>query len=346
MQKSVFFVISRINKHIINIKIYVMKTIKEKTFRINKVRMGEEYWELYPKGEDKPILLRIKDVYGMLPPVWKFPWQSHELRLKYLVGKFIVYAEMDGCILFNLSEDQYSDEMKKEVERVQKIEANYVAMKEEYKASIVTQLAEYLKRVPVVLDIEDEIGNLPVCWSRYLKMYLPMQYEDDDKKQRLFLLYWLVKIANRLYKRHVDTDSSLSVTFALVDFINGNSFLPARGDFSAEVVLQQTEDDPKFKNVLSLYFEVKQELNRVLLPMPKRLEIYLIQTIIDLLVAYAQDAAELCCKRPRDFWGETINTDNEAYRHLIYAMKLPQFSSLIVEKKFTVDEIERFNSRL
>ncbi len=321
-----------------------MKTIKEKTFRINKVRMGEEYWELYPKGEDKPILLRIKDVYGMLPPVWKFPWQSHELRLKYLVGKFIVYAEMDGLVLFNIPESKYSDEMKKELARIKKIEAEYAVFEKEYRDSVKTQLAEYLPKVQAVADIEDEIGNLPVCWSRYLKMFLFMQYGNKEEQQRLFLLYWLVIIANRLYKRHVDVESSLSVVFAAGDLKVKNF---ATDELSEELV-KQIEEKPEFRNdrAFALYFEIKQELNRVLPPAPKRLEVYLVQVIGQLLEAYAYDAAELHCKRPRDFWGDTTNTDNEAYRYMVCEMKLPQFSSLIVEKKFTVDEIERFNSRL
>ena len=170
--------------------------------------------------------------------------RCHELKLKELVGKFIIYIEMDGCILFNLSEDQYSDEMKKEVERVQKIEAAYVTVKEEYRASVSTQLAEYLSQVPAVTDIEDEICKLAVCWYRYLKMFLPMQYGNKEEQQRLFLLYWLVTIANRLYKRHVDIEASLSVVFASGDFKIKNLIT----DDLCENLVQQIEGDLEYRN--------------------------------------------------------------------------------------------------
>ena len=319
-----------------------MEIIKAKNFRIKKVKKVDGYWELYPKGFDEPLRIKAENVYGKLPPVWKFPWQCHELKLKELVGKFIIYIEMDGCILFNLSEDQYSDEMKKEVERVQKIEAAYVTVKEEYRASVSTQLAEYLSQVPAVTDIEDEISKLPVCWSRYLKMFLHMQYGSTEEQQRLFLLYWLVTIANRLYKRHVDVESSMDVAFASVEFKLKNFATEEIFDITAQLI----EENPKFQNsmVYALYFEIKQELNRILPKAPQRLKVYLIQIIAQLLENYADDAAELHCKRLRDFWGDTVNTDNEAYRYLIEKMKLPQFSSLIVENQYSQEQIERFNN--
>lgn len=319
-----------------------MEIIKAKNFRIKKVKKVDGYWELYPKGFDEPLRIKAENVYGKLPPVWKFPWQCHELKLKELVGKFIIYIEMDGCILFNLSEDQYSDEMKKEVERVQKIEAAYVTVKEEYRASVSTQLAEYLSQVPAVTDIEDEISKLPVCWLRYLKMFLHMQYGSTEEQQRLFLLYWLVTIANRLYKRHVDVESSMGVVFASGDFKIKNLIT----DDLCENLVQQIEGDLEYRNdeVFALYFEIKQEVNRVLPPAPKRLEIYLVQVVGQLLEAYADDATELHCKRARDFWGDTINTDNEAYRYMVGNMKLPKFSSLIVENQYSQEQIERFNN--
>lgn len=321
-----------------------METIEEKTFRIKKIRKNGGYWELYPKESKRPLRIKVDMVYGNLPPVWKFPWQCHMLKLKSLVDRYIIHAEMDGRVLFDIPEDKYSDEMKKELARIKKIEAEYAVFEKEYRDSVKTQLAEYLPKVQAVADIEDEIGKLSVCWLRYLKMFLFMQYGNKEEQQRLFLLYWLVIIANRLYKRHVDVESSLSVVFAVGDLKVKNF---ATDELSEELV-KQIEEKPEFRNdrAFALYFEIKQELNRVLPPAPKRLEVYLVQVIGQLLEAYAYDAAELHCKRPRDFWGDTTNTDNEAYRYMVCEMKLPQFSSLIVEKKFTVDEIERFNSRL
>ena len=46
-----------------------MNTIKEKTFRIKKVKKVDGYWELYPKGFDEPLRIKAENVYGKLPPV-------------------------------------------------------------------------------------------------------------------------------------------------------------------------------------------------------------------------------------------------------------------------------------
>lgn len=157
------------------------------------------------------------------------------------------------------------------------------------------------------------------------------------------MLYWLIDIANRLYKRHVDLESSLSIAFASVEF-------SIKANVSAELseaMVQELENTPEFKDeeAFATYFEAKQELQRVLPPAEKRLEIYLNKVVNQLLGAYADDAAKLHCKRQRDIWGGTIDTDHEAYRYLIEKMKLPQFSSLIVENQYSKEQIERFNNR-
>lgn len=319
-----------------------MEIIKAKNFRIKKVEKVEGYWELYPKDGKKPLRLKTDLVYGKLPPVWKFPWQSHRLKLKVLLDRFIVGAEMDGVILFEIPEEKYSPEAKQALAEKREMDKKIEAYEMEYVDSVKLQLNEYLPMVPPVKDVEDEISKLPVCWSRYLKMFLHMQYGSTEEQQRLFLLYWLVTIANRLYKRHVDVESSMDVAFASVEFELKNFATEEIFDITAQLI----EENPKFQNsmVYALYFEIKQELNRILPKAPQRLKVYLIQIIAQLLENYAADAAELHCKRPRDFWGDTVNTDNEAYRYLIEKMKLPQFSSLIVENQYSQEQIERFNN--
>ena len=151
-----------------------MEIIKAKNFRIKKVKKVDEYWELYPKDGKKPLRLKTDLVYGKIPPVWKFPWQSHKLKLKVLVDKFIVFAEMDGRVLFEISEDQYSEKMKQEVQYTQRIEEEWQAHVKEYRASVKAQLLAFLPKVPTVINIEDEISKFPVCWSNYLKIFLPM----------------------------------------------------------------------------------------------------------------------------------------------------------------------------
>lgn len=312
---------------------------KEQSFQIKKIGETQKDWLLYAKGQDKPFELPKERVYGNLPPVWKFPWQNHTLNIK-TVANYAVYAEMDGLILFNLSEEQYPEKIKKEVERLRKIEEEYARAQQEYADSLKTQLAEYLPQVPSVSEIEDSIFQLPVCWQLYLKMLLPLQYQDSDSQQRLNLMYWLVTIVNRLYKRHVDTESILDVGWASINFMVHHWAVYDLTD----ILVDEIEQNPNHRNseAFAFYFEVRAELRRVLPQAPQRLEVKLIQTICRLLEAYADDLALLQRRRPYTLLGQTTTTDKESYRALRQEMKLPKFKSLIIEKAFDNQDIEQF----
>lgn len=77
-----------------------------KNYQIKKIELDGKYWVLYPKNEKCLIKLPVKIVYGNLPPVRKLPWQCHDLELK-LRGKFVVFACMDGLILFDIPKEEY-----------------------------------------------------------------------------------------------------------------------------------------------------------------------------------------------------------------------------------------------
>ena len=77
-----------------------------KNYKIKKIELDGKYWVLYPKNEKCLIKLPVKIVYGNLPPVRKLPWHCHDLELK-LLGKFVVYANMDGLVLFDIPKKEY-----------------------------------------------------------------------------------------------------------------------------------------------------------------------------------------------------------------------------------------------
>ena len=77
-----------------------------KNYKIKKIKLDGKYWVLYPKNEKCLIKLPVEIVYGNLPPVRKLPWQCHDLELK-LMGKFVVFACMDGLILFDIPKEEY-----------------------------------------------------------------------------------------------------------------------------------------------------------------------------------------------------------------------------------------------
>lgn len=309
--------------------------LKEGSFKIKKIEETDENWLLYPKDSKNPIKIPKNRVYGKLPPVWKFPWRYHCLSIRTVFG-FVAYAEMDGLILFDVPEEQYPENVKKEVARVRKIEETYAQLQKEYHDLLKKDLAKYLSSVPKVKELEDSISELPVCWRLYLKMLLPMQYQTSDSLQRLTLVYWLVTIANRLYKRHVNTDALLDISWASLDFRVRNWLTYDLND----LLVSEIENSPDHRNskAFAFYYETRDELRRVLPSAPLRLEIYLVQTICRMLEVYADDMALLDRRRPTHL-GEPSSEDSEAYYWLRKEMEFPKFSSLIVEKQFTDEEI-------
>ena len=78
----------------------------KKNYQIKRIKHDGKYWVLYPKDETCLIKLPVEIVYGNLPPVRKLPWQCHDLELK-LLGKFVVSANMDGLVLFDIPKEEY-----------------------------------------------------------------------------------------------------------------------------------------------------------------------------------------------------------------------------------------------
>ncbi len=321
--------------------IFLPMILENESFRIKKITKTDGVWNLYPKGKKVPIKLPVDTVYGNLPPVRKLPWQCHDLTIKRVAGEYIVYAEMDGRVLFNIPKDKYPEEVKNAVRRIEKIESDYAAYQKQYADSIREQLQKLLPLLPKIDELEDEINKLPVCWRAYLKIRLPLQYESKEARQRLVLILLLAQIANRIYARHVEVDVPLAVAFSSLEF----SVCDQLSDLLEYGLADEFDNNPEQHNkqVFMLYNEAKQELERVLPPLERTLCLYLVQQIHRMLSSYSADYATLILHRPRDLWGDTVNTDNQAYRYLCAKMKLPLLSSLIIEKQFSTDDVEHFN---
>lgn len=313
--------------------------LEEKSYRIRKIKAGDRCWELYPKKSKEAIKLNAGLVGNMFRLHWKWPWQTYNLKIKVAAKKCIVYAELDGEVLFDIPEEEYPEALKKEIRRIEKIEADYTAMQQKLKDEIKKHLADFLPHVPKVDDLEDEINKLPVCWRAYLKLRLFMQYEEPEAQQRLFLTYHLVKIADRLYRRHTDANESLDIAFRSVDFAIYNQTV---GSFY-EFLLDETIKPERGEKIFALYLEAEQEIERIFPNLPKELKVYFNLLIHNMLDAYSEDYARLTCYRERDIWGDNVNTDNQAYRHLYKEMKLPKLTSLIIEKSFTTDDLKHLN---
>ena len=314
--------------------------LEEQSFKIKKIKETNENWLLYPKGAKEPIELSKERVYGKLPPIWKFPWNYHILNIK-TAANYITYAEMDGIILFDTPEEQYPEHVKKAIARIRKIDEDYEQMQKKYLDMLKAQLTEYLPQVPEVKELEDSFTELPVCWHMYLKLRLPMLYQNDDSRQRLTLMYWLITIANRLYKRHANGESDFKIGWLQIDFLIRTTAVSNLND----TLVNEIENNPDWRNnvAFTFYFEARAELRRVLPQAPSRLEVYLVRTICRLITAYAEDLATLNIYRRRGLLtGNKLYSDYQEYYWWLKDMKLPKISSLIIEKEFTDEEIAKF----
>ena len=173
--------------------------LEEKSYRIRKITKDDGCLCLYPKGSKKALKIGANLVDKDFSPKKKWPWQTYELKVKVVANKCIVFAELDGKVLFDIPEDKYPEDIKKEIRRVEKIESDYAEFQKEYTDSINAQLHDFLPKVPKVADLEDEINKLPVCWRAYFKPRLLLQYDSDDAQQRLFLMYHLGPAVSSTY---------------------------------------------------------------------------------------------------------------------------------------------------
>lgn len=301
----------------------------EVSYLIKKIRRADGWWKLYPKGSVAPIYLREEYVHHKLPPVWKFPWQGHKLKIKVVVNNFISYAEMDGVVLFDIPEEQYPDEVKKIIaenwaaDNVKRINAKY-------RKSVLEQIEKYLPQVPQVENVEEKINALPFCWRRFMQKYLFLQ-QDEKQRQKLMLLYHLVAIADNMYRRDVNCESVMDVVFAGGKYALFNLIL--NKDDAAHSMTLENDEKVIEHEAYDLYREVKAEFEQIMPQPSMRADIYLSMMICELLYMYAYDYSELICQRQRDYFGDTLENDEEDYPRLIDKMRLPRFQPIFINEK-------------
>ena len=301
-----------------------MKIIKEQDYLVKKVKKVGDNWLLYAKGKAQPICLSVADVYGKLPPVWKWPWQSHKLHLKVVLDEFICFAEMDGVVLFDTPEDKYPSDIKQRMEESLKKEAENDMKQENYRQSLIAMLQEYLPKVPAVENIEAEIEKLPVCWRRFMMMFSANLEQKNwfgsqyASRQALQLMYHLVELADRVYKRRVDDESARDVVFSCIIFSTPN-WLMGDSVFGLKIEPKQAEQD-----ACDLYKEIRTEMEKVLPKTGTKLGAYLSVLTRRFLQAYANDFAEFMCVRKYNFYGEPISDENEDYDAVAANMELPK----------------------
>lgn len=323
-----------------------MDIIKRKqSFEIRKIEESAQKWICYPKGEEKPIELDKSLVYGKVPPVWKFPWQCHKLNIS-LIGNFIKKAEMDGLILFDLPEKDFPKEVKKTLNDWRKKQEEFQAEQNLYDQGIKEKIADYVTLIDEQPDIEDEILKLPVCWRLYLKMLWLKQYQRPELKPRVLLMFKLVKLADKLYLRHVNARSRTDIfakdlSFSRIwrlDFYGYDKKL-----FDCRVNQPTLLEDEEKLGSFILFNEINTIWTEFLPPIDdEKLMLYMNYVVRTMLSSYSKDMFVLADKRTRNLSGAPISSDAAAYCMLYKKMELPCFASFVIEQSFSEDEIRTF----
>jgi len=328
-----------------------MITIENETFQIRKIRKVDGKWQCFPKEKNaQPIELDADIVYGKLPPVRKFLWQYHELHIKR-ADSFIISAEMDGLVLFDIPENQYPDDIKRELKRTEEFMQKAEQCRLAYDAKVKSEISNYLPMVKPVCDMEKEISKLLIVFRPYLKIHFYKGEKSEDAKQRLTLMYWLMVIADRLYKRHVRKgffDAAQGVLYFMVQRIDGTV------DYN-EAMVNSLVENPKYRDgqPYVLYHEITEQLHEVLPNLTnKTVEVYCNYVVREVLYLAAQDVFEMHDEEAyhsRYYSAKRVENpngiDEEIYMGRRYNMKLPQFVSFIIEKKFSSEEIEMLHNR-
>ena len=336
-------------QNIINLNTTLMITIKDESFQIRKIRKANGKWQCFPKDKNAaPIELDADIVYGTLPSVRKFPWQTHLLQIKR-ADSFIISAVMDGLVLFEIPEEKYPENIKKELEHTQKLLQEIKEFNAAYDAKVKTAISDYLPLVPAVTDMETKISELPVAMRPYLKIRLYAGDKSAETKQRLALMYWLMTIVDRLYKRHVRKgtfESANGMLYFLAHRLDGTV------DYN-EAMVENMIENPQYKDskLYVLYYEIAEQLNEVLPQLPKIVEIYCNYVVREVLYLVSQDIWEMEreeTNHPRYYSIQRKETphgiEERIYAHCRENMKLPQFVSFIMEQKFSSQEIENMHN--
>ena len=326
-----------------------MVTIKDESFQIHKILKTDGKYQCFPKDKNAaPIELDADIVYGTLPPVRKFPWQSHQLRIKR-AGSFIISAVMDGLVLFEIPEEKYPESIKRELEHTQKILQEIEKFNAAYDAKVKTAISDYLPLIPVVTDMETKISEFPVAIRPYLKIRLYAGDKSVETKQRLALMYYLMTIVDRLYKRHARKgtfESANGMLYFLAHRLDGTV------DYS-ETMVENMIENSKYKDseLFVLYYEIAEQLNEVLPQLPKIVEIYCNYVVREVLYLVSQDIWEMDreeTSHSRYYFTQRKENphgiEERIYAHCRENMKLPQFVSFIMEQKFSSQEIEKMHN--
>lgn len=214
----------------------------------------------------------------------------------------------------------------------------YEKSNQEEDKEIIAALGNYAKFFQADTTAEEKISQFHICWRVYLKMHLYLDPQDNARLQRFNLMFRLVSMAAKMYKRHIDEKDFCAITLATFKF--GSSY---PGYHTDAALIEKCCKKSDVQITLANYYEadrlIDQELPEVENALLKR---YLNHTVQKLLSVYAEDYSVLSENCKKNFRGERIFDDEKEYSIQFKLMNLPKEENFILTNSFNDEEIKNF----
>ncbi len=308
--------------------------IIDKSYMIKKIKSVADGWKLYPQDKNEKEIFISKQYYaGKMP--FMFPWQTFKLDIVYVWGSknneigFITSAVLNGNKLFEVPKKEYPAHIKKKVDAGDEINSKQQEHMDTVNKAVISALDSFLPTIMLYYGCT----GLNVDLRCYIGLHIFKGEKTPEYEQRLKLMMILCRIAERIYKRHVNMDDCLNVGLSAIKF-----GLP--GPWYGDENMPLDKESP----AMQMFWEVDDLLNEYLPPkMNILLRQYLNYVVRDILRVFAQDYNLICKGKldPFEHFHEEYS-DEKVFRLNIEKMQMPKYTSFILPKVFSDVEIYSF----
>lgn len=331
---------------IINLNSNIMNIfMRKESLLVKKIERKTDGWNLYPLDKNqKPVFISNKNYVGKMPPFFKWPWQKAELLITR-VGDFQISATLNDVTLFEIPEENYPEEIRKELERGEKLLAAAEAYEEAENNKIKKALTEYLPLLPPNPDWENDFSRFKICLRAYLKLHCFKGQPGPEHDQRVNLMAQLCQIAQRIYTRHINENEFFGTINGQLKYgfrIWGSVYPHYSMDVKS--IEEAVNDKSKTDTTLEEYYEADKLLTETLPPIQNDLlRRYLNYVIRDVLSVFANDFSYFHCHLSKHGWsGKRLLTDEEEYTFQYKKMKMLKYTSFILPEQFSDQSIASF----
>ena len=320
----------------------------KKSFLVQRIEKLNDGWKFYPVDETpKPVFISAQNFSGKLPHKFKFFWQKRIFEYEYY-GDFICSASLDGTQLFLISEENYPDDIKRDLAAFQKSYTEFLEKCQKDDEQLKKDLTAYVQKFSPNSTLEEDISKLRVPLRTYLKLQL-FKSSTTEISKRINLVFLLSQIAERIYKRHVkETDKKHSLDlpccWATLRF-SPTIFEDIWPDWRFDIAdMEKAVGEEKTHEVFETYYEAESLISELLPPTENvYIQRYLNYLVRKLLWLLAEDWDTLQSNALRNGWSNLrICSDEQDYQYQYHKMKLLHHTNFILPEEIPQNKIDDF----